>query len=82
MKKIITTIAIVLGLSLASFANPDGGGMLGRGESNEQGSRELFAPRLPAHGQDTNQTAPIGSGIFVLTTLGAAYLVGKRRHEN
>ena len=84
MKKVITTLSIILGLSLASFANPNGGGMLGRGEKTKQGNREgnLFAPKLPAHGQNTNQTAPIGGGIFVLTALGAAYLVSKRQKED
>ena len=84
MKKIIATIAIVLGLSLTTFADPDGGGVFGRGETHEQvtGNRLGGAPALPAHGQSTNQTAPIGGGVVVLTALGAAYLVGKRRHEN
>jgi len=83
MKKIITTITIVLGLSLTSFANPNGGGVFDRGESTEQSNREntLFAPKLPQHGQNGNQPAPLGGGIMVLTTLGAAYLIGKRRKE-
>ncbi len=84
MKKTVLTIAIILGLGLTSFANPNGGGVFGRGESTEQGNREttLFAPRLPNHGQNTNQPAPLGSGIVMLTALGAAYLVGKRRKED
>jgi len=84
MKKLIITTAIVLGLGLTTFANPNGGGVFGRGESTEQGNREttLFAPRLPQHGQNGNQPASIGSGIVVLTALGAAYLVGKRREED
>jgi len=84
MKKLIITTAIVLGLSLTTFADPNGGGAFGRGETPEQGNREgnLFAPKLPAHGQNTNQTAPIGGGIFVLTALGAAYLVSKRQKED
>jgi len=83
MKKIILTTAIFIGLGLTSFANPNGGGALGRGETSKQGSREntLFAPKLPAHGQDTNQSAPIGSGIVVLTALGAVYLIGKRHDD-
>jgi len=84
MKKIITTISIVLGLSLTTFANPNGGGVFGRGEStqNEDGREStLFAPKLPQHGQNGNQPAPLGGGIMVLTTLGAAYLIGKRRKE-
>ena len=38
-------------------------------------------PGLPAHGENTNQPAPVGSGIAVLLGLGAAYLVGKKRRE-
>ncbi len=83
MKKLIMAIAILLGLSLTTFANPNGGGVFGRGESTDQGNREsnLFAPKLPQHGQNGNQPAPLGGGIMVLTTLGAAYLIGKRRKE-
>lgn len=36
-------------------------------------------PVLPSHGETGNQDAPLGTGIAVLTTLGVAYLVGKRR---
>ena len=84
MKKLALTLAIVLGLGLTTFANPNGGGVFGRGESNDRTntSSTLFAPKLPNHGQNTNQPAPIGSGIVVLTALGAAYLVGKRRKED
>ena len=83
MKKLALTLAIVLGLGLTSFADPNGGGMFGRGETNEQSSNRdgIFSPILPAHGQNSNQPAPLGSGIVVLTALGAAYLVGKKRHN-
>lgn len=83
MKKPVLTIAILLGLSLTTFANPNGGGMFGRGESTDQGNREgnLFAPRLPNHGQDSNQPAPLGSGIIVLTAFGTAYALYKKRRS-
>ena len=83
MKKIITTTAIVLGLNLTTFANPNGGGVFGRGETPEQvtGNRLGGAPALPTHGQNTNQPAPLGGGVVVLTALGAAYMVGKRQKE-
>jgi len=83
MKKLIMAIAILLGLSLTTFANPNGGGMFGRGESTDQGNREgnLFAPRLPNHGQDSNQPAPLGSGIIVLTAFGTAYALYKKRRS-
>ena len=83
MKKLVLTIAILLGLSLTTFANPNGGGVFGRGESTDQGNREsnLFAPRLPQHGQNGNQPAPLGSGIMVLATFGTAYALYKKRRS-
>ena len=81
MKKLILTTAIILGLGLTSFADPNGGVFQRGNETSGEGS-SLFSPRLPAHGQDTNQPAPLGTGVMVLTALGAAYLVGKRRKED
>ena len=84
MKKLALTIAIVLGLSMTTFADPNGGGLFHRGEDmGMEGTRDI-TPLLPgSHGLPTNQNAdtPIGSGIVLLTTLGAAYLVGKKRRE-
>ncbi len=86
MKKLALTIAIILGLGMASFA--DNGGLFGRGEvasetenTTYMGNRLGGAPALPSHGQSGNQPAPLGSGIAVLVGLGAAYLVGKKRKE-
>ena len=91
MKKLIITITILLGLSLCTFA--DGDGLFNRGYNaqngfsgytyfgtNDMGNREgeVLMPMLPAHGQEGNQPAPVGSGIAVLVGLGAAYLVGKK----
>lgn len=85
MKKLALTIAILLGVSMTTFANPKGGGVFNRGESMEtENNREIFTPMLPTtHGLDSNQNAdsPIGSGIVLLTALGTAYLVGKKRRE-
>ena len=94
MKKLALTIAIVLGLSVTTFA--DGGGIFQRGYnasngesgysyfgSNDMGNRggDAGTPLLPGHGLDTNQNAPLGSGIVALMGLGAAYLVAKKRKE-
>ena len=95
MKKLTLTIAIVLGLSMTTFAegNP-GGGLFQRGMVDEEyygmgsysnGLRTGNPPMLPYHGQSDNQNGdqtPVGSGIAVLLGLGAAYLVGKRRKED
>ena len=85
MKKLALTIAIVLGLSMTTFA--DGGGLFQRGANVEttettSGREGVFSsPKLPAHGMNDNQAAPLGSGAAILLGLGAAYLVGKRRRE-
>jgi len=87
MKKLALTIAIVLGLSMASFA--DGGGWFNQGQttSTENTSNTSTpdyhrdSPGFPGHGGEGNQPAPLGSGIAVLMGLGAAYLVGKKRKE-
>ncbi len=88
MKKLAITIAIVLGLGMTSFAEPTNGGLFQRGEVVENhggtiyGSNRDIVPMLPGHGVEGNQPAPLGSGIALLTALGAAYLVGKRKHED
>ena len=92
MKKLVVTIAIVLGLGMTSFADNNGGGLFQRGEAVENhdgtiyGSNRLgSSPMLPDHTQESNHSnqpaAPLGSGIALLTALGAAYLVGKRKRE-
>ena len=93
MKKLALTIAILLGITMTTFAD---GGLFKRGYNAENGASgyNYFGakvegdnagspamPLLPQHGVDTNQPAPLGSGIAVLMGLGAAYLVGKRRRE-
>ncbi len=89
MKKTILTIAIILGLSLTTFA--DGGGLFQRGTDPNQeqgffgkGNRNANGtPALPGHNLLENQDAdaPLGTGIAVLAVLGGAYLVGKKRKE-
>lgn len=82
MKKLVLTIAIVLGLSMTNFAAHDGGGLFQRGAIDENTSnREGGVPTLPGHGETGDQDAPLGSGIVLLAGLGAAYLVGKKRNE-
>ena len=133
MKKLIVTIAIVLGMGMTLTAQIDEnmyetkGGLFGMGQtmyenandemflpygyaeeetfipeaytgSDDNGSAGLFGlgttlgnrdPQngpmfgLPTeHGLTDDQDTPLGSGIAVLTALGAAYLVGKRRKED
>ena len=85
MKKLALTIAIVLGLSLTTFANNDGG-LFQRGASEPNsgiyGTRDgILGPNLPGHGETGDVDAPLGSGVAVLLGLGAAYMVAKKRRE-
>ena len=84
MKKLALTLAVVLGLSMTTFA--EGGGLFQRGVEPEESmyTRGGGFPGTPGHGESTNQDGnqtPLGTGIAVLTALGAAYLVGKKRNE-
>ena len=81
MKKLALTIAIVLGLSVASFAQ---GGLFQRGAEPESNTNREGTPSLPGqHGLEGDQPAtPLGTGIAIMTALGAAYLVGKKRKED
>ena len=92
MKKLIMTTAIVLGLAMTTFAQ--GGSMFHRENSGGNGNAVyqdgghfskadggVIMPGLPTHGQSESQDAPLGGGIALLTALGAAYLVGKKRRE-
>ena len=85
MKKLILTTAIILGLSMTTFADPNGGGLFKRGETPERGMSRFNQgePLTPVHGLPGNQNAeaPLGTGIAVLMGLGAAYLIGKKRNE-
>jgi hypothetical protein len=88
MKKLIMTIAIVLGMCMTTFAQADPkGGLFQRGETPENGNRDGSSAGLAlpgTHGLGSNADAdqvPVGTGIAVLAVLGGAYLVGKRRKE-
>ena len=89
MKKLALTLAIVLGMSMYSFAGMDnqGGGLFGYGKSAESNNRDGDGPILPGgggHGGTGNadgDQAPLGSGIVALIGFGAAYAIAKKRED-
>lgn len=89
MKKTALTIAIVLGMTIGASAQyfgngqPQGGGLFGRGAAPEytNGGNGTGVPLLPAHGMDTNQDAPLGSGALFLIGFGAAYAMLKKNRK-
>ena len=89
MKKTLTTLAILLGMTFCAMAQ-NGGGIFQRGTmpdeayygdyDNRNGS--LILPNLPnQHGSPNDANGPLGSGIAVLVGLGAAYALKKRKED-
>ena len=76
MKKLALTLAIVLGLGMASYAQ----GLFNRGYEGPKDDATL--PGLPSqHGLTDNQSAPLGSGALMLIGFGAAYVLTKRNKK-
>ena len=87
MKKILLAIALVLTIGLGANAQRGGDGFfnnwndVGNGLDNynefDNGLRD-GGPGTPGHGGG-DQPAPLGSGLLVLTALGAGYAVARRK---
>ena len=85
------TLAIILTMGLNAFAQYDedkfgiqpwfGSSLLGRdgGSGPTDEGAPLILPN--GHGFDTDQNTPLGTGIVLLTALGTAYLVAKKRRD-
>ena len=86
MKKILFAIALVMTMGLAASAQNDGFFKSSNIENNRAGSNEIGAitPANPGGGigdYGTDQPAPLGSGLLVLTALGAGYALTRKRNE-
>jgi hypothetical protein len=84
MKKILFTIALTITLGLTSsaqFNNTDA--FFNNWEQSDRldlgGGFSFVLPT--AHGFGNDYTAPLGSGLLVLTALGAGYAVKYRRKK-
>ena len=79
MKKIVFAIVLVLTIGLSASAQDgffrSGGDNMDRTDSNQ-------TPALPQGNvgeKNDDQPAPLGSGLLVLTALGAGYAVSRRK---
>ena len=80
MKKHLITIAIVLGLGTASFAQ----NIFNRDGSSMKGNQDAGTPFLPKHSETTDQDGnegPVGTGALLLIGFGAAYAMKRRREK-
>ena len=83
MKKILFTIALIVTLSLTAGAqNSDA--FVNDWENISRISDPGVFLLMPNTiiGDTSNSPAPLGSGLLVLTALGAGYTVAKRRKNN
>ena len=85
MKKILFTIALTITLGLtasAQFNNTDG--FFNNWNDNDDrfsdGGFSFVLPASHGFGQDT-PSAPLGSGLLILTALGAGYALKKKREK-
>ena len=83
-KRIFLTVAMMAMISLQTFAQRDGF----FNEWEDFDNREIIngsdMPDLPgSHGSNDDQSgeAPLGTGVLILTALGAGYAVAKRSKE-
>ena len=80
MKKTIFAIALVMTMGFAANAQNDGFFRWNDSDNDiyRVGGDSGFA--LPtAHGSETDSSAPVGSGLLILTALGAGYAVARKR---
>ena len=88
MKKIILTFAVVIAMGISAvaqdgfFRSNAGGGYVDR--SGEESGISGVTPNLvggSVGGSDSDASAPLGSGLLILTALGAGYAVTRRREK-
>lgn len=82
MKKIFVTLAMAMLLSVPAsaqiFLDDEDMNKRGSGDGNME-----IGNIIPQHGVEWDQAnyTPVGEGILLLSVLGGAYLIGKKRKE-
>lgn len=88
MKKLIMTIAIVLGMGTMTFAQDisaetyEEKGLFGKGGIFSKEGEDMPLIDFDHEEGGDQDSSPLGSGIAVLMGLGAAYMVAKKRKED
>lgn len=84
MKKIIFAIAIVLTLGLTANAQQNDSFIHNDWDENnrnwDSGTLGIIMPALGI-GDTSNSQAPLGTGLLVLTALGAGYAVARKKRR-
>jgi hypothetical protein len=81
MKKILLAAALVITMVFCANAQKDSF-FTDWEEYGYSMNRDYDVPTLPgSHGLVDNQVVPVGSGLLILTALGAGYALKKKREE-
>ena len=84
MKKIIFAIAIVLTLGMTANAQGQKDAFVDSWDNSRGdwgGAIDLLLPTGAIGGTDNQSGTPLGSGLLVLTALGAGYAVARKRKK-
>ena len=82
MKKLLLTIALVLTIGFGANAQRDAFFSWNDASNETYRTGESINFALPqSHGADYDSEAPLGTGLLILTALGAGYIASKRKHE-
>ena len=88
MKKIVLSIAILLGIaanSSAQVAMTDGNGIFNISGENQNNRRSSETPSFPNEhlltGNQEGAFSPLGGGALLLIGFGAAYAMSKKRKQ-
>ena len=81
MKKIIFAIVFVMTIGLGVNAQNDGffRSWDNNNYDNRAGGDDISDIIIPNHFSETNGDAPLGSGLIILSALGAGYAVARKR---
>ncbi len=81
MKKILFTIAIVMTMTLGASAQRGTDGFFTNTDNNTYREGDDFNGLVfPTHTTDTDpDAAPLGTGLLILTALGAGYAVARKK---
>ena len=82
MKKILLAAALIIAMGFGANAQRDSFFNDWEDVGNGLDRTGIDLPALPgSHGVTDDVTAPLGSGLLVLTALGAGYAVARRKRE-
>ena len=83
MKKILFAIAIVLTIGFTANAQGRDGffSSYDNGYINREGDDPTLSLNFPNHFDSDDNGAPLGSGLLVLTALGAGYAVARKNRN-